>query len=83
MLEIDVRGSISFYKQETAAVRAACRCIGKEVSLAAFIRQLEEWFSQYASQFTYWNKKGLKIAIGLETQGRQQASVFIFTEPSI
>lgn len=41
------------------------------------------WFSQCAPEYMYWNEKGLKIAMGLETPGRQQTSIFIFTEPSI
>lgn len=47
------------------------------------LASVEGWCSQPASAFAYWNKKGLKIAIGLEAQGRQQTSVFIFTEPCI
>lgn len=70
-------------KQEAAAARAARRCIRAEAAWAGSMRQQGRLVFT-ARPWIYileWGR--LKIAKGLETRGRQQASIFIFTEPSI
>lgn len=76
-------GAAAFINRKQLLLELPLDASVKELLQLVLLGRREDCGFQCAPEYTYWNEKGLKIAMGLETPGRQQTSIFIFTEPSV